>query len=462
MQNSPDNNRNAAETCPRAEEAAARLRDEMSPAEQGDFDQHCQGCAACRELLADLGRVQNALRARPAASLDADFASRVLAKLHAEQKDAVRAEPFGDAGFEWRRILRIAAGIALCIGAFAFWQRHPTAVRTAPVEALTPAPAAAARAPETQAIGEALDWLAHNQEESGAWDVAKWQGNKEYEVGLSGIALLAFMKEGGAGDKSEYASVVRKAAAYLAKQQDAQGAIGPECSGRMYNHGIATVALLEAYGKTGNRSLREPIARAVGFILAQQLASGGWGYESRGGRPANTSISFWQLQALQLAGAAKIGDTEVSCRRALRWLGSVTDSSGLVGYQTQGDFPNGSETLTAMGAVCLGATQPRDAASRQVLLVQRALQSVATKLETQTDLYRCFFLARAATAVGGPQSERPLAQLSKSLVAMRSTAGDAAGSWEPVGTWSPVGGRIFSTAMATLSLQACRTPGDVL
>ena len=452
MQNSPGGDEMIdTALCPRAEEAAACRRGELAPAERSAFEQHCRECPTCRTLLADFERVEEVIQSRPAARLDAEFASRVLARLHAEPQDAPPLRTWHPG---WRGIFKLAASLALCAGALAFWWRLQN-------RGEMPPSAGTARSIEAQAIGEALDWLAHTQEKSGAWDVAKWQGDKEYEVGLTGMALLAFMKE--PGRKETYAGAIGKALDYLVRQQDARGAIGPLCSGRMYNHGIATVAMLEAYGKTGNQELREPIARAIRFILDQQLDSGGWGYENRVGQQANTSISFWQLQALQLANAAKIGDTAIACRRGLRWLGGVIDGNGLVGYQAKGDFPQGSETLTAMGAVCLGAARPvAGGAPPEARLVQRALQSVTARMDAPTDFYRCFFLARAARAAGGRQFEQPLARLRQSLVAMRSTTGSAAGSWEPVGAWSPVGGRVFSTAMATLSLQAGRTGTDAL
>ena len=406
-------------------------------------------------MLADFGRLETILASRPAASLDAGFASRVLSRMHADQQGFAQAALFPARRFAMRTVLKLAASLALCAGGFAFWwrTREHGELRVA----------SAAQSIEAKAIDQALDWFAHTQEKSGAWDATKWQGNKQYEVGLTGVALLAFMKHAETGGKDAYAGVVRRAIDYLVRQQDAQGAIGPACSGRMYNHGIATVALLEAYRKTGSGTLREPIARAVGYILDQQLDSGGWGYERSAGQQANTSISFWQLQALELAHTAKFGDSEAACRRGLRWLSGVIDGNGLVGYESRGDFPHGSDTLTAMGAVCLGtARRSADGASQEAGRVHRALQSVAAKIDPQADFYRCFFLARAASMTGDPRYDQPLARLRQSLVAVRSTAADAAGSWEPVGAWSSEGGRIFSTAMATLSLQTSREDANVL
>ena len=37
-----------------------------------------------------------------------------------------------------------------------------------------------------------------------------------------------------------------------------------------YSHGIASIALCEAYGMTGDKRLREPAQRAIDFIVAAE------------------------------------------------------------------------------------------------------------------------------------------------------------------------------------------------
>jgi hypothetical protein len=41
----------------------------------------------------------------------------------------------------------------------------------------------------------------------------------------------------------------------------------------------------------------------------------------------------------------------------------------------------------------------------------------------------------------------------KALVTGQSRRGAADGSWDPIGVWGEVGGRVYATAMATMTLQ---------
>ncbi|MBN1674995.1 MAG: hypothetical protein JXR37_28390 [Kiritimatiellae bacterium] len=54
------------------------------------------------------------------------------------------------------------------------------------------------------------------------------------------------------------------------------------------------------------------------------------------------------------------------------------------------------------------------------------------------------------------ESARLLADIQNALSERQTRAGPNAGTWEPTDPWSSAGGRIYTTAMATLSLQACQ------
>jgi len=267
--------------------------------------------------------------------------------------------------------------------------------------------------------------------------------------------LLAFLRHDGVSGTGVHADTVQRAVAYLLAQQDAAGAFGPACDGRMYNHGLATVALIEAYRWSGAESLRAPIGRAIGFIREEQLESGGWGYAKRVGAEANTSISVWQLYALNLAQESGLAESPAVLGRGMRWLHGMVDGNGLFGYERAGDFPNGSDTLTAMGAFCLfGNRRALGAEPAEAAKIEQALQAVASHWDRETDFYRWFFLSHAIQARGTPELRASLARIQESLVGMRSLAGATAGTWDPKGAWSSVGGRLYTTAMATLALQA--------
>ncbi len=65
----------------------------------------------------------------------------------------------------------------------------------------------------------------------------------------------------------------------------------------MYSHGIATIALSEAYGMSSDPNLLDHVRRAVLFIdRARNRRAGGWRYDP--GQAGDTSVLGWQVMAL--------------------------------------------------------------------------------------------------------------------------------------------------------------------
>lgn len=305
-------------------------------------------------------------------------------------------------------------------------------------------------------MNQASAWLAASQERSGAWDPAKWQGRPEFEISLTGMALLTLLALNPDEAAMEpYAENVERAVVYILAQQREHGNFGPEADGVMYNHGIATVAMLEALVATEDEVLIGPVGRALQYIHDRQLDSGGWGYGRDEHESANTSVSVWQLQAL--AKAKQLGKWRCvvpSFHKGLLWLQSMVANDGLVGYRRPNDFPKESDTLTAMAATCLltagGHLQGLEDTNARI---RAALKTVAVNPAQATDFYHSYFLASALRA-GGSEFDPVLDRIQGALVSQRVTSGANAGSWDTVDHWSSVGGRIYTTSMAALSLQS--------
>ena len=90
----------------------------------------------------------------------------------------------------------------------------------------------------------------------------------------------------------------------------------------MYSHGIATIALCEAYGMSGDKSLHIPAQRAIDFIVeSQNKKTGGWRY--RPGEPGDTSVVGWQVMALKSGQMADLNVPQETLDLAKKWLASV-------------------------------------------------------------------------------------------------------------------------------------------
>jgi hypothetical protein len=201
-----------------------------------------------------------------------------------------------------------------------------------------------------QAVGKGLVWLAKQQRKDGYWE---FDGSSRGDrVAATGLALLPFLAAGSThkkGKENKYQETVEKGLAYLIAQQRKAG--DGAFSKGAYSHGIASVAICEAFGMTSDKQfLLRPAQAAVDYIEKAQGPNGSWGYNA--GTEGDTSIVGWQIQALHSAKLCK--DLKVSPRvmdRAIKFLDSVASGSSKskYGYATANTF---TPTRTAVGLLC--------------------------------------------------------------------------------------------------------------
>ena len=135
------------------------------------------------------------------------------------------------------------------------------------------------------------------------------------DAAATGLALLAFFGAGHDHFDSRFRLVIQDGLHFLLRaQQRARRVLPNEFSTddgrptgqltRFYSHGIATLALSEAFGMTGDAELRAPAQRALDYLAGTQHPEpGGWRYLP--GVDADASAIGWQLATLrsgQLAG----------------------------------------------------------------------------------------------------------------------------------------------------------------
>jgi len=128
-------------------------------------------------------------------------------------------------------------------------------------------------------IAAAQGWLAARQDADGSW-----KGVDAYEtIELTGLAVLAL---NGTND-----SAVKRGVEFLISRQRDSGAIG---GGSPESHAIATLALQEAWLRSGNGEWAKHVTGAVGVIAAQNR-EGPWG---------KGPVAAWQYHVLRLAVAS--------------------------------------------------------------------------------------------------------------------------------------------------------------
>ncbi len=312
-----------------------------------------------------------------------------------------------------------------------------------------------------QAVKSGLKWLSTHQEPDGSWDPAKYDGMKEYTVGLTSLVLLTFLGDGHTHQSGQYSTVVDKSLQYLTSKQQASGVIGPERMNDkylnyMYNHGIASLALLELYALTGDKTLVGAVEKAVRFTINAQNNNGGWGYIAKSGL-SDTSVSGWQIPPLRLAQTLKIPGVFESLQKSSKWLASITDKDGRVGYRALNQYPNGVTALTAVGMFCqlfMGWSESDGLArAQQKIMLSNKPEFHPYGQEMANDFYYWYFGSLAMFMKGGEEWSTWNKSMKEALLQAQIKKGYDKGTWEPVDRWSSFGGRLYTTSMAVLTLQ---------
>lgn len=314
------------------------------------------------------------------------------------------------------------------------------------------------------AVAAALEWLAANQSEDGRWDADLHGAGKETktlghdrqgagaraDTGITGLALLAFLGNGQTHLEGRHRENVQHGLEFLLASQAANGSLAgnAEFFASMYCHGIATLALSEAYALTGDERLLSGLNKALRYTIAAQHAGGGWRYQPYD--EGDMSQFGWQLMALhsaELAGIKMPAETRTRMARFLR-AASSGPQRGLASYRP-GDRV--SRTMTAEALVC---RQFLGAENRPATLAEAAAYVGEERPgDGQTNLYYWYYGTLALFQKQGPEWEAWNKALQHELLYSQRQDGERRGSWDPDPLWGGYGGRVYSTSMATLSLE---------
>ena len=315
------------------------------------------------------------------------------------------------------------------------------------------------------AVKAALKWLADNQESDGRWDAQRSGAGKEAmidgqsrhnaglhaDAGVTGLAILAFLASGHTHLDGQYQENVRLGLSYLILLQGNDGRLSGNATpyAAMYCHAMAAFALSEALAMTGDERLEVPVRRAIQYTVdAQDGGTGGWRY--RPGDPGDTSQFGWQVMALKSAEIAGIRIPSGTKLGMGRFLQAVSSGryGGLAAYRKN---YRPTPPMTAEALVCrlfLGIS-PDEMASREAadfLLGQMPG-------EGKPNFYYWYYATLAMYQLQGTHWQRWNESLQKNLVDLQQRGGRDAGSWAPETVWGNYGGRVYSTAMATLCLE---------
>ncbi|MFO0791283.1 MAG: squalene--hopene cyclase [Pirellulales bacterium] len=325
------------------------------------------------------------------------------------------------------------------------------------------------------AVAAALVWLAKAQSRDGRWDAVQYGGGREElvlgqnrggagrgaDTGVTALALLAFLGAGHSHLQGQYQDNVRRGLDFLLRSQAADGNLYGDATlyAQMYCHSMATFALAEAQAVSNDRRLDPAVRKAVNYSLAaQNTSTGGWRY--RPGDTGDTSQLGWQIMALASAERAGIKLPDITWIRVQRFLQTVQrgNNGGLASYRP--DSPM-STSMTAEAFYCrlmlqeLGTPTLTDAASEEA--TSQLLASLPSA--ERTNLYYWYYATlalhhrRSANEPASAAWRRWNDAMIAALVKSQAASGEDAGSWATETIWGGYGGRVYTTAMATMCLE---------
>ncbi|MFO0841884.1 MAG: prenyltransferase/squalene oxidase repeat-containing protein [Gemmataceae bacterium] len=225
------------------------------------------------------------------------------------------------------------------------------------------------------AVADGLQFLALHQCADGSWSLNEFnkhartaplpggkvvpdnsqpQTTRRNSTAGTAFGLLPFLAAGITHKPSktakavDYTKAIGKAIDYLVTKQIKTGAEKGFYGGDMYSHGLATIALCEAYGLTSDPRIKASAQLGLNYIVsAQDTAGGGWRYSPRS--PGDTSVTGWQLMALKSGQMAGLTVPRETLKKTESFLNSVESKQGGYGY-----MPSNPETITmtAVAALC--------------------------------------------------------------------------------------------------------------
>ena len=291
-----------------------------------------------------------------------------------------------------------------------------------------------------------LAYLAKQQRPDGSFE---GPGPK---VAMAGLVLMSFLAAGHAPDLGLYGSTVRRAIDFLLEQAPDDGYFGKLDDGKMYGHGIVTLALAEAHGVEPDPQRRDRIraalVKAVKVILDAQKVpkdphhAGGWRYEPSSA-DSDLSLSGWNTLALRAAKNIGLDVPTEAVEKAVAYVLRCYHKDRR-GFACE---PGGEPTAGMTGVAVLNLYLLAGAERDEVKAGAAFLRERPVKDDSRFPYYSAYYATQAAYQAGGETWQ----------VVWSSTQDWLLASQMPDGGWpqsrnGEEPGRTYATSMAVLTL----------
>jgi len=295
-----------------------------------------------------------------------------------------------------------------------------------------------------KATAKALEWLASKQNADGSWGDTRYPNN----TAITGFAMMAFMSQGHVPNQGKYGPEVAKGVRFLlASARESDGYLIGTRMGNMYCHGMATLALSQVFGMTGDENVKKTLKRAIDLIVRCQSPDGGWRYEPQ---PTGSDISVTIMQVMALRGAKDSGIhvPDRTMKQALKYIDSCYDPySGGYTYQPYSRAPGFARTAAGICVMKLVGEYDKK--------IDKSIEYLKRSMESPREhyWYGHYYACHAMYQIGGKDWDDYYAMIKKQFLKMQQSDG----------SWSQSDGQgagpVYQTSIAVLALSV---PADYL
>ena len=289
------------------------------------------------------------------------------------------------------------------------------------------------------AISKGLEYLSKDglQRPDGSW------GGDQNRVAETSLALMAFMLQGHVPGRGTYGIKMENAITYLLNHgRNQRGYLGtPRNHAGMYEHGLAVLALSEAWGQSKNPRIKSTLRNAVDITLSAQNREGGWRYSPEP-RDADLSMTVMQIVALNSASEAGIAVPQTTIDKAAEYVISCQDlGSGGFKYTAGGGEPNFARTAAGVMSLIMCGQRDRKATQRGIAFLKAFPDS---KFKSTNHFHYAHYYAVQSMYQSGDADFRAwYPKISAEIVAKQN---------KNDGSWSGSYGQAYGTSLSILIL----------
>ena len=230
--------------------------------------------------------------------------------------------------------------------------------------------------------------------------------------------------------------------------------------------------MCEAFGLSDYKLLKKSAQKGINYLESHRNPYSVWRYQPRD-NDNDISVTGWAIMAYESGKFFKLQVNTSALKLCETFLDQVSDPTGKHGYTKQGEgssrkpgghdvkFPiEKGEALTAVGLFCrffMGQDPKEKPIMKAAADLLRSKPPVWDEKSGAIDHYYWYYATYALFQYGGNHWKQWQKKLETAVVKNQhrdSAKKNLLGSWDPIGAWGEDGGRVYSTAILTLTLEA--------